>query len=276
MYCEFKLTQADGNVFFCRKFIPESETKASIVLVHGKGEHSGRYLSFCDFLMENSFAVYAFDLRGHGLTDGKVGHTAPRDAVLDDIDMLVDTALAENPDKPVFLYGHSMGGHLALDYRRLKGDRVKAFIISSPWLWLKKKLPGFATKLVCALAKAFPLITIPTGINVEAISSIKSEQGRYSDDKLMNSVITAATFRDITLATDKIFKNAAENHKPFLLVHGDDDLLVDVEGSRLLAKSSPCDIIEYVEYAGNRHEILNDVSSDELKAKIIEYINSKI
>ena len=105
---------------------------------------------------------------------------------------------------------------------------------------------------------------------------MKKEQGTYNEDKLMNSVITASTFRDITLATEEIFKNAAENHKQLLLVHGDNDLLVDIEGSRLFAKNSPQNIIEYVEYAGNRHEILNDVSSDELKAKIIEYINNNL
>lgn len=276
MYSEFKLTQADGTVFFCRKWIPEAETKALLVLVHGKGENTGRYLSFCDFLMDNSVAVYAFDLRGHGLTDGKVGHTGPREAVLDDIDMLIDTALSENPGKPVFLYGHSMGGHLVLDYRRLRGERIKAYVISSPWLWLKKPLPAPAVKLVCGLAKVLPLLTVPTGINVEAISSIEAEQKRYADDKSMNSVITAATFRDITLATEEIFKDAPQNRKPFLLVHGDDDLLVNVEGSRLLAKTSPQDIIEYVEYAGNRHEILNDVSADELKTKVVEYINSNL
>ncbi len=275
MYCEFKLDTSDKQVLFCRKWRPEGDTRAVLILVHGKGENTGRYVAFGDFLMENGIAVYACDLRGHGLSSGKVGHTGPRDKVLDDIDLLREYALAENEGKPLFIYGHSMGGHLALDYRRQRGENATAFVISSPWLYLKKKLPGFAVSMVCALAKAFPMLTIPTNIDIKAISSIEAEQKKYADDKSMNSVITAATFRDIEQATKAIFESAEGTQKPFLLVHGDDDLLVDVEGSRKLAALSgkACD---YHEFSGSRHEILNDIGANELKSLIVEYIFSKI
>ncbi len=275
MYSEFKLDTADGQVLFCRKWLPEGETKAALVLIHGKGENTGRYVAFGDFLMDNGIAVFACDLRGHGLSSGKVGHTGPREKVLDDVDLMVQAAHETYPEKPIFVYGHSMGGNIVLDYKRLRGEGIKAFIVSSPWLYLKKALPGFAVKMVRGIAKVIPYLTIPTSIDIASISSIEAEQQRYANDKSMNSVITASTFRDIDSATTAIFEDAPSNKKPFLLVHGDDDLLVNVEGSRKLAGLAG-DSCKYVEFAGSRHEILNDIGADGLKACILEYINENI
>ena len=272
MYTEFSLVMRDKSEHFVRSFVPDSP-KAIFILIPGKGEHAGRYIHFGTKLEEAGYAVYAPDLRGHGKTGGKCGHTAPRKTILDDVSEVVMYAKIRHPDLPVFMYGHSMGGNIILHYRHNRPDGITAFIASAPWLYLSKDFSEPLKNGVIALSKMLPRFTINTGINASVITSIENEQKEYLKDKNMNGVITSATVADVFLATRKILKYAHTDKKPFLLMHGDDDRLVDVEGSRKLSKLSG-DTCLYKEYKNNRHEILRDISCNEAIADILSYLDS--
>ncbi len=274
MYTEFSLVMRDKSEHFVRSFVPDSP-KAILILIHGKGEHSGRYIHFGKELEKAGYAVYAPDLRGHGKTGGRTGHTAPRSTILDDVGEVVLYAKIRHPDLPVFMYGHSMGGNIILTYRHRRPDGIKAFIASAPWLYLVKEFAAPLKKAVIAFSKLLPHTAINTGIDATVITSIEDEQTKYLEDKKMNGVITVATVADVFVATKEIFKYAPTEKTPFMLLHGDDDRLVDVDGSRKLSKISG-DVCEYKEYKANRHEILHDISRDDAISDMISYLDKQL
>ncbi len=274
MYTEFTLVMRDKSEHFVRSFVPQSP-KAIFILIHGKGEHSGRYMQFGNELEKSGYAVYAPDLRGHGKTGGRIGHTAPRKTILDDVGEIVLYAKIRHPDLPVFMYGHSMGGNIILTYRHRRPDGIKAFIASAPWLYLAKDFTESLKKGVVALSKMLPHFAINTGIDATVITSIEDEQKAYLNDKKMNGVITAATAADVFVTAKEIFKYAPTDKAPFFLLHGDDDRLVNVEGSRKLSKLSG-DVCKYKEYKGNRHEILHDISRDEAISDMLAYLDEQL
>ncbi|MBQ3593488.1 MAG: lysophospholipase [Clostridia bacterium] len=274
MYTEFSLVMRDKSEHFVRSFVPQSP-KALFILIHGKGEHSGRYIHFGNELEKAGYAVYAPDLRGHGKTGGRIGHTAPRNKILDDVAEIVLYAKIRHPDLPVFMYGHSMGGNIILTYRHRRPDGIKAFIASAPWLYLAVDFAEPLKKAVVGVSKLLPNMSINTGIDATVITSLEDEQKAYLEDKKMNGVITASTVADVFVATKEILKYAPTDKTPFFLLHGDDDRLVNVEGSRKLSKLSG-DVCKYKEYKGNRHEILHDISRDEAISDMLAYLDAQL
>jgi alpha-beta hydrolase superfamily lysophospholipase len=121
MYRNFELETVDHLVGYEWK---GDRPKAVVCLVHGIGEHAGRYDRTGEVFKENEIAMVGMDLRGHGLSSGKRGHTSPRGRIFKDIDLLIEFMQGEYPDLPIFLYGHSMGGNIALEYRRRGNHRT--------------------------------------------------------------------------------------------------------------------------------------------------------
>jgi len=113
--------------------------KAVVCIIHGIGEHAARYERVASLMREEGIAVLSMDLPGHGLSGGKKGHCSPRERILSFVDELIREAGRRYPGVPLFLYGHSMGGNIALDYRR-RGELhqvPEAYIVTSPWILLK-------------------------------------------------------------------------------------------------------------------------------------------
>jgi len=139
---EFSWTTKDQLKLFAQAWTPEGEVKAVLALVHGLGEHSGRYQDVARTLNREGYALFGFDLRGHGRTEGPRGHFSYT-AALDDVDRLINEAQKLFPGKPVFLYGHSMGGNLVLYYAMKRMPTCLFGIIStSPALGTAKPVPG--------------------------------------------------------------------------------------------------------------------------------------
>lgn len=115
---------SDGKILFFSSWIPSESPRLVIALIHGLGEHSGRYEQWADFFCGEHIAFVAFDLRGHGLSEGKRGNINSLKTILSDVDLFLDKAGTLFPGKPLLLYGHSLGGNLALNYYLGTGDRI--------------------------------------------------------------------------------------------------------------------------------------------------------
>jgi len=133
---QFELLSDDGMALFAREWKPEGKMNGVICIVHGLGEHSGRYKKFAKTFIVNGYLVIGFDLRGHGRSCGKRGHVDSYDILMNDINCLVNKAFELYPDSPCFLYGHSMGGNLVLNYVLRRRPEVAGVIASAPWLIL--------------------------------------------------------------------------------------------------------------------------------------------
>ena len=111
---------------------PACKAKAVACLVHGLGEHSGRYQDVAGVLSGAGIALYSLDLRGHGLSYGRRGHAAPRSKILADVDMLIRQARNAHPGLPLWLYGHSLGGNIVLSHRLFGKEPVSGTVATSP------------------------------------------------------------------------------------------------------------------------------------------------
>jgi alpha-beta hydrolase superfamily lysophospholipase len=141
-HTEFKLKTFDGLSLFAQNWQPEDRTRAVVCLVHGIGEYSGRYVHVADRLTQAGYAIFTFDLRGHGKSEGLRGHIPSYEAIMQDISFLLETANKKYPQLPVFLCGHSLGGNLVLNYVLRRQPHLKGVIATAPWLHLAFEPPA--------------------------------------------------------------------------------------------------------------------------------------
>lgn len=266
MFENFKMDVPDEKImgYFWEKNDPEFV----VCLIHGIGEHAGRYDRMAIKMNESGMAVLSMDLRGHGISSGKRGHCAPRNAVLSDVDALMTQAKTRYPGIPVVLYGHSMGGNIVLDYRRrgtLK-DHPSAYVASAPWIILERKISKGLLFTMEILSWIKPDFQIKAGIKNEDLGNLQTIEGQ-AHKELRHDFITAGTAVDGNRVGAQL-TTIPVNGKKLLLMHGDADRICSIEGSRqFVAIGNDC---EYKEWPGYYHEIHNG-NPNEDGEKVIEY-----
>jgi len=179
------LKAKDGILLYMRRWDVESP-KAAICLVHGLGEHSGRYEHVAKFFNRNNISFSAFDLRGHGRSEGRRGH-AEYEKLLDDIELFLQSC---EYSCPKIIYGHSMGGNLALNFLLRRDADVAGGIISAPFLRLPKELPKYLYFVLKILNVIAPSIQLSNGINPELISRDEEVVKNYISDPLVHNKIS--------------------------------------------------------------------------------------
>lgn len=280
MFDNFCLTlnpvKVAGYEFDCDK--PE----ATMLIIHGIGEYAGRYDRMAKSLSERHIKVYSMDLPGHGISGGIRGDAAPREDILSCIDKLISYAEDKNPGKPVILYGHSMGGNIALDYkyRGKLSDHPKAFIISAPWIRLVRPVPKVLYLTMKTAAKVTPKARIKSSCDERDLGNLIYVKP-YASNPMVHGYITLRCALDgfeIGKAIDEgtWTDNGLSAGKPFLLMHGSGDKICSVEGSgSLAAQNNSTPNFEYVEWEGYFHEIHNG-NKVETGEKVIEKIGDFI
>lgn len=245
--------------------------KATVIIVHGMGEHLGRYNHLAKFFTEKSLNVIAYDNFGHGKSSGKRGHNPSYKALLDVIDFNIEKAKILAPNKPVFLYGHSMGGNLVINYSLKRNQKLKGIIATSPFLRLAFNPPAWKLKLGRILQKVAPSVTLGNEININHLSRDESANQQYKNDALVHNKISA----NYSLSILDNGKWAIENiHKlsvPMLISHGTIDKITSHEASKELSKKSNLIQLELIE--GGYHELQNDICKNELFSIVENWIN---
>ena len=159
----FALTAADGTTLHGRQWIPEDPI-AMVCLIHGLGEHCGRFDHVARFLCKSGIAVYGMDLRGHGRSPGKRGHARCQN-LWDDVEALMKHARLSQLDLPIFLYGHSWGGNIVSNFLlRRNASEVRGAILSSPWLKLSFEPKTVEKMLGQVMANIYPSFTQSNGL----------------------------------------------------------------------------------------------------------------
>ena len=176
--------------FFGQYWQPETTEKV-IVLVHGMGSHSSRFKdSVVPYLTKNNIAVVAFDQFGHGKTSGKRGHCPSYEALLESVEYVIGEAQKLFPEKPVFLYGHSMGGNLVINYALRKSSDIKGVIATNPFLRLAFEPPKWKVSFGRFVLNILPSILMSSELEIEAISRDKTEIEKYKNDPLVHGKIS--------------------------------------------------------------------------------------
>jgi len=270
---EIQFQSQDGLALHACMFVPENP-KALIVLIHGMGEHFGRYAHVAEFFTQNGFAVAGIDLRGHGKSEGKRGHTPSYDLLMEDIELFVNKLKTSYLEVPLVLYGHSMGGNLALNALIRKKLPLKAAVISAPYLKLAFEPPKWKTVLGKLSAKWLPELTQPTGLNTKSLSRDEAVIQAYEKDPLVHDKITSSFFVNVHFAGPYAIEHAAKIGLPFLLMHGTKDQLTSHHATQQLHELTH-ERSELKLWEGFFHELHNEPEQQEVLNFVLEWLNSK-
>ncbi len=228
---EFQAETRDGLTLFGRGRGP-AKVKGVICLVHGMGEHCGRYGHFFRFFDAKGFACLSLDLRGHGKSEGKRGHTPSYSRLLDDVDLLLARAADRYPSAPRFLYGHSMGGNLVVNHGLRRHSEAQGIVASSPWLELAFQPPWIKVALGRLMNRIYPGMGMSAGLETEALCRDPAVVKAYVDDPLVHGKITPRLFLGMYESGRWALDHASELGVPILLMHGTGDRLTSAEASK--------------------------------------------
>ncbi|SFE14304.1 alpha/beta hydrolase [Thermophagus xiamenensis] len=264
---EFNMVTSDGTFLVGRLWKPSVSPHSVICLVHGIGEHSGRYDNWARRFNEQGVMVYALDLRGHGLSEGKRGHIIQLSDFMNDIDSLVRRVKYNWSELPIFLYGHSMGGNLVLNFILRKRFKLAGGIISSPWLKLVHPPSSIMLKGAQWADYFMPALRLKTGIRSTQLSSEKEVQEQKEHDPLVHDKISLRLFLELSKGANEIISRANRITIPMFFAHGTEDDITDLATTRQVAdKVSGPSVFLPVE--GARHEIHNEPGADNLFTSI--------
>jgi acylglycerol lipase len=221
-------TTIDGHSVYHQTWATDTDPKARVLLIHGVGEHSTRYTHVGNFFTDEGIELTGFDLLGHGKTDGQRGHAESYDDYCVEVQYFVDELIRRQPSVPVFLYGHSMGGLIALYYTlNKKPDNFKGVICTSPGLIPGYPIPAWKTTLGNILYKIAPRFSMSNGLPLDGLSHDKAVVANYKADPLNHPLISARMGMDLIRIGLDVSRRASEFTLPMLLMVGSDDYLID-------------------------------------------------
>ncbi len=259
---EFTLKLPNGPDIYFKHWQAEKPA-ALLCMVHGLGEHCNRYNHLAEFMNKNQVACLAYDLQGHGRSGGKRGHTPGFDLLLNEIELLLQTGAKGYPGLPVFLYGHSMGGNLVLNYVLKRKPSLAGVIATGSWIRLKK-LPSAAIKFVATnMVSLLPSLSQSNNLNPNHISRDKKVVQEYTDDPLVHDRITLSTAVSVLTEAEFLETFNGTFSLPLLLMHGSGDEIVDVAGSQDFARRTSGPITLKI-WEGLYHEIHNEPEQKEV------------
>ncbi len=230
-----------------------------VLIVHGLGEHAWRYDALAQRLNEWGFAVRAYDQRGHGDSGGPRGVLPHEDALLDDLQEVLDDTrkhIAEPWACPLIVLGHSMGGLLAATWVQRGGAMVDALALSSPAL--DAGIGAFNQLLIGLLLRWAPNLTLSNGLDPARLSHDPAVVQAYRQDKRVHDRISARLARFIDANGPRVVAAAPGWTVPTLLLYAGADALVRPEGSRAFAAMAPRDVVRSQCLQGQYHEIFNE------------------
>lgn len=271
---DFNIKLKNGQILRGMIQSPGENVIAVIIMVHGLGEHIGRYQKWAELFRREGIAFAGVDLPGHGRSEGRRGHIKNFSLLREMIDILVDSVKRTFPGIPVFLYGHSLGGGIVLDYLVNVKPSVKGAVVTSPWLKLAFEPEKSKVLLASVVKNVLPSLTQPSGLVVDHISHSGGVIEAYKADPLIHGQISVSLFSSAVKAASHTLKNARELKVPLLLIHGSDDTITSPEGSREFASGNS--FVEFHLWNGGFHELHNDSFSDEIFALEMKWIHDQI
>ena len=250
---------------------------AGLIVVHGLSDHSARFSDLGRRLASNAINVYAFDIRGHGESEGRRGHAARFDFLLQDVERFrreVESITAGTV--PLFILGHSMGGLIALRYIEEYDVPLRGAVLTSPWLATGPSIPRWKVLGAGVLNKLLPSLPIDAGIDPEYISHDPGVVTRYREDPLVHGKITPRLFMEASAAMGLVLHRSDRINIPLLFLLAGDDQLVDTRKSENFARSLSASDVTIRVMPGYYHEVLNDFGSAQALQEIRTWITGRV
>lgn len=275
MQRRFSLASVTGGQLAAASWVP-AEPQAIVIVIHGHAEHLGRYQLLITELVAYRYAVYGLDHHGHGRSSGVRGLALRFDAYTDDVETLVERARAEHPGLPVVVFGHSMGGLIAVQFALKHNDDLAALVVTGSALVIDEGVRELDRKIGGVLAKVMPAAGIPRR-SEDKLSLDPFISTQFGIDHRTNHGPTrAATAIGMLEAGIDARSQAGSLTLPLLILHGAEDTLTYPSGSLQLFEAAASQDKTYETLPGLKHEILNEASRHETVARILTWIGERI
>ncbi|MBI4820459.1 MAG: lysophospholipase [Deltaproteobacteria bacterium] len=232
------LSSGDGTPLYLHEFAAPNDPRAWLLILHGYGEHGGRYDHVAEALSSKGIATIAPDLRGHGRSAGVRGHVGRFDEYHYDAGAGLEELRKRAGDKPMLLFGHSMGALLATHWLQKGGGKdLRALVLSSPFLGLALEVPRIKLVLGRGMSRYWPTFTQPAGLKGKDVAKDPTFAAAYDTDPLNNKGATARWFTETMAAIDRVMSDAHRLTLPTLLMYGGSDKVASAAATDRFAAS---------------------------------------
>jgi lysophospholipase len=263
----------DGTTLYLRRY-EAPDPRGEIVLIHGFGEHSGRYEPLITHLLDHHYSVTAYDHRGHGKSAGLYGHVNRFSDYEDDLDIVITSIQKSSQPKKLFLVAHSMGGLVALGYLTRPRSGISGAVISAPLVAIAAKVPASKLLIAKMSAKLFPRLRMQNEIN-PAVLSRDGEIGRaYAADPLVGKMVSTRWFVEAVGAMEEVKRKASHITLPILVMHGTEDKLANCQmtAERFNEIASIDKTLKI--YQGYYHELFNEPEKQEVYERVTAWLEA--
>lgn len=252
-----------------------SEPVAAVLMVHGFAEHIGRYDELAQFFNSHHIDFLGYDHPGHGKTEGKKGHADSYEQLLDALEASLEKLRKQHPSLPLIIYGHSMGGNIALNFLFKRNPKIDAVITTGSWIHLYKPAPGIKVAIGKMLRNILPKMTQPTDLDESLLSTDLEVGKRYLADPLVQTRISNALGIDLLMGAKFLADLKTSTSVPLLLMHGEKDQVIHPKGTIAL-KNQISGNVDLKIWEGMYHEIHNEVKRHEVLDYTYNWINQNV
>lgn len=264
---------ADGLRLYTAAWLPDDTPKAIVLLVHGIGEHSGRYAHVAAHLLAHSYAVYTLDHRGHGRSEGRRGYFADINHPVDDLKGYFDTIRHQHPDMPVFLYGHSLGSVFSMLFALRYQQELAGLIVTGSPLRLEEVRSPLLVLFGTLTHKFIPTWRLAPAVDVTILTRDEACIAATRADPLVyKGMNRIGPGYQLVLGCRIIRANLRRFRLPLLIMHGGGDRLCPPAGSELIyAEAGSADKTLRI-YPGLYHEIHNEPEKATVLTDITDWL----
>jgi alpha-beta hydrolase superfamily lysophospholipase len=278
------LTETEGTVapeggprLHWRSWLPRSP-RALVLIVHGAAEHGGRHAETARGLAARGYGCYAVDCRGHGRSGGARVHVEGFGEYLADVDAGLALVRERHAGARAFLLGHSQGGLIVLLHALRHPAGRPGVVATSPLLGLHPDLApsGVRRAAVRVLLRVAPRLRVPSGVDPAGVSRDPAVVEAYRRDPLVSRRVSSRWLAAAREGMDEAHQRAPALAVPALVMAAGDDRLVDARATRRFVARAPASLVEYVEWPGLFHEILNEPERAEVRARITTWLDARL
>ena len=274
IHTEYEWLSQEKKQVYAQSWLPDDQMKGIICLIHGLGEHSGRYARWAELFVQAGYGMLAPDLPGHGRTEGRKAYVQSYQVLLDQVGLLLQQAEKLFPGVPRILYGHSMGGNIVINYAISREAPFMALIASSPWLRLTFRVSPLELTLGKFMNSTLPGVRFKRkGTNAERLSHDPEYWADVRSDPLNHGMVTGRYFWIIHQQGEYALTHANKIKKPFLLMHGSDDKVTSSEASRELATIAS-EVTRFKIWEGLYHELHWEFEYKEVANYVIDWLDN--
>ena len=275
----FRLDAADGNCLQSYAWVPRAApVKGVVVLVHGLHDHARRYEPLALALNDAGVAVYAHDQRGHGASGGASQRMDSVDQLAGDVERVLQEAAKRHPGVPVFVYGHSLGGLVAARVAASPPLPLRGAVISSAALTLKLPASASSAQLRVAgmLSAVAPGLGLQTFDDATFVRDPAAQAALAADPDISRDKLPARTVVTVVRGIGDIQARMDSIVTPLLILHGTEDQVTEVEGSRELAARARSSDKTLRLYDGMLHDLLHEPVAGEVTREIVAFVSSRL